>query len=85
MTETDRNFVYVICGFFFFVVIMITVTGIIAIKCSEKERQHKQEILNNTSGRIIEYSELSDYNTVRIHFKNGGGLSIRGHKGLTIE
>lgn len=63
----------------FFLLLMVAMIGV------EAENKQKEDmILQESIGRTIE-SYTNDGYTIHFHYKNGGGFSIRGHKGLTIK
>ena len=47
-------------------------------------KQKEDMILQQSIGRTIK-SYTREGSTIYFHYENGGGFSIRGYKGITIE
>lgn len=64
---------------------LILVVFTAAVINISKEQQFKENrVLEKSVGKTIK-SYTIDGNTLTIRFEDGGGFSVRGHKGLTIE
>ena len=65
-------------------ILMFTIWTPIVMEASWQRSQRLKQIMDNTSGKVVDYS-IKDQSNVHIHFKDGSDLYLHGHKGLYIS
>lgn len=81
--EEKRLFsIFGICVCVIFIFFFLAVLAMIGIEADNKQKEDM--ILQQSIGRTIK-SYTREGSTIYFHYENGGGFSIRGYKGITIE